>query len=215
MIKCAIFDFDGTLANSMALWRNVGEGYLRSIGIEPKEDADAKLKELRVETASQYFVDEYKLDMTKEQVLKGITGFVRDRYMYDVTLKDGLVEFLQTLKEKNIKTAVATANDLDLIGVVLKKYDVEKYFDEMINCEMVGADKTEPKIFEEAMKLLGGSKDDTVIFEDAYYAIKTAKNADFKVVGVYDEVEDEPDKVKEIVDLYIEDYKDINRILNV
>jgi haloacid dehalogenase superfamily, subfamily IA, variant 3 with third motif having DD or ED len=102
-----------------------------------------------------------------------------------------------------------------LIGVVLKKYDVEKYFDEMINCEMVGADKTEPKIFEEAMKLLGGSKDDTVIFEDAYYAIKTAKNADFKVVGVYDEVEDEPDKVKEIVDLYIEDYKDINRILNV
>ena len=199
----------------MALWRNVGEGYLRSIGIEPKEDADAKLKELRVETASQYFVDEYKLDMTKEQVLKGITGFVRDRYMYDVTLKDGLVEFLQTLKEKNIKTAVATANDLDLIGVVLKKYDVEKYFDEMINCEMVGADKTEPKIFEEAMKLLGGSKDDTVIFEDAYYAIKTAKNADFKVVGVYDEVEDEPDKVKEIVDLYIEDYKDIEEILKV
>ena len=56
MIKGAIFDFDGTLVDSMFIWDTIGEEYLRSLGKEPHEDLKETFMTLTLEEAAEYYI---------------------------------------------------------------------------------------------------------------------------------------------------------------
>ena len=73
--------------------------------------------------------------------------------------------------------------------------------------------KDEPDIFRQAVRRLCTEKDTTLIFEDALYAMKTAKRDGFKVVGVFDKFEENPDGVKALADIYLSDYTDFDLAL--
>ena len=57
---------------------------------------------------------------------------------------------------------------------------------------------------------LGTEKSSTWIFEDALYAAKTAKANGYKVVGIYDASEPEQEKLKELVNVYIHNYNELD-----
>ena len=58
-IKLAVFDFDGTLFDSMYVWDTAGERYLRSLGKTPSPDLREDLKTLSLYQAAEYFISEY------------------------------------------------------------------------------------------------------------------------------------------------------------
>ena len=62
--------------------------------------------------------------------------------------------------------------------------------------------------FEKAMEFLGTSKEDTVIFEDALYAVRTAKKAGFFVTGIFDEQEPEQEEFRALCDVFVYNLKD-------
>lgn len=101
---------------------------------------------------------------------------------------------------------VATVTDRATSEDVLSRLNVREYFSEIFTCNQVGFGKESPEIYRQALEHLKTEKSETVVFEDALYAMKTAKKDGFKLAAVYDEHEQEQEEVKEISDYYITDF---------
>ena len=213
MLKGAIFDFDGTLFDSMFVWETAGEAYLTSLGIQPKENLQNSLKSMSLVQSAIYIAEKYSLKLDVQEIMDGINKTVENFYFYTVEPKQGVIEFLKLLKSMNVKMCIATATDRYQVEAALKRCDMDKYFSEIFTCTEVGFGKDEPIIFQKAMEHLDTSKDDTVIFEDAYHAVKTAKSNGFLTVAVYDSSERRQSEIRTLTDCYLEDFTQVDTFL--
>ena len=210
MLKGAIFDFDGTLVDSMFIWETFGEDYLRSLGKVPKENLNETFATFTLEQAAEYYQKHYDITLSVEEIVNDINSMVAEIYREKVALKSGVAEFLQKLHSKGVKMCIATLTDKDLVDEVLGRLGVRKYFFEIFTTAEVGHSKKEPHIYRKALELLGTDREDTIVFEDAFYALMTAKNDGFKVAGVFDKHEEYQVMMKANADYYISDYNSFN-----
>ena len=206
MIKGAIFDFDGTIVDSMWIWDTLGEDYLRTLGKEPKENLTEVFKTFTLEQAAQYYRMHYGITLSIKEIVDGVNAMVEKYYASKVSLKQGVSDFLQKLSEKGVKMCVATVTDRYLVENTLERLKIRKYFSEIFTSAEVGSDKTTPGIYRAALRHLGTEKSETVVFEDAYHALMTAKNDGFAVVAVYDQSETGQIAMRAEADYYISDY---------
>ena len=206
-IKCAIFDFDGTLFDSMFIWESVGEIYLRSLGKEPKPSLREDVRALSLYQSACYFRKEYDLPLSEEQIMSGINKTIEHFYINEVMPKPYVTEFLDEMKQKGIPMCIATASDRYQIEAALSRCGMSHYFDAIFTCSEVGCGKDEPVIFRKAMEYFNSDRSSSIIFEDALHAIKTAKNDGFTVVSVFDNSEKRQDEVRDISDCYIRDFE--------
>ncbi len=213
MLKGAIFDFDGTLADSMFVWETAGEAYLSSLGIQPKESLKNSLKSMSLVQSAIYIAEKYNLKLDTQEIMDGINKTVENFYFYTVQPKEGVIEFLELLKSMNVKMCIATATDRYQVEAALKRCDMDTFFSEIFTCTEVGFGKDEPIIFQKAMERLNTSKEDTVIFEDAYHPVKTAKINGFLTVAVYDYSEPRQSEIRTLVDCYLDDFTQVDTFL--
>lgn len=206
MIKGAIFDLDGTILDSMCIWDAVADDYLRSLGIQPKENLQEKFKTFTLEQSAEYFKENYGVDMSVMEIIKGINSIIENFYMYRVQLKRGAAEFLKKLQAAGVKMCVATVTDVNLVKSALKRCGVMDLFSGIITSAQVGCGKENPLIFREALKILQAGKNQTIVFEDSLHAIQTAKADGFTVVGVFDSHEENQTEIKAVSDFYIKDF---------
>jgi len=205
-LQGAIFDFDGTLFDSMYIWDNIANDSLRAIGIEPPPDYRSQLRNLSTPQAAAYTIDRFKLKMTTEEFLELIYKLIVHYYEDEVLPKKGVPELLQELKNNNVKICIATASEQNWIEAALKRCNLCHFFDGIFTCTMVGAAKDNPIIFETALEFMNVSKEKTLVFEDSLYALKTAKSAGFRTVGIYDSSEKNQQELKSTADFYLESF---------
>ena len=214
MIKGAIFDLDGTILDSMFIWDTIGEDYLRSLGKEPKENLKETLKPFTLEQAAHYYREAYGVTLSANEIISGVNKMVASYYEDTVLLKHAIEFFLGKLKAKGVKMCIATVTYKHLAEAALNRLGIRDYFSEIFTCASVGHSKEEPHIYREAQKHLGTLKNETVVFEDALYALKTAKSDGFVTAGVFDVYEENQEKLKKIADSYIKDYSDFDKFWN-
>ena len=210
-LQSAIFDMDGTLLDSMHIWNDVGPKTLRSMGIEPAPDLGPRLMLTTFRDGAALCKEEYRLSESVEEIMDLTKDRVRSFYEHEVQAKPGVEKFLSLLKMEGVWMYVATNTDRDLVEAALKHTGLEGYFRGILTCAEVGAGKKDsPEIYERAMRRLRGSKKDTVIFEDALHAIRTAKAAGFRVCGVYDpSAEADQEEIKSLSDYYIRSFEEM------
>jgi HAD superfamily hydrolase (TIGR01509 family) len=106
---------------------------------------------------------------------------------------------------------IATNTRRDLVEDGLRRNGLLSYFEGIITCPEVGQGKKEgPAVYEEALRLLGGTKEDTVVFEDALHPIRTAKKAGFRIAAIYDaSSEGEHDEIRALADSYFHSYDEL------
>ena len=206
-IKCAIFDFDGTLFDSMFLWDSVGEIYLRSLGKEPKPSMREDVRPLSLYQSACYFRKEYDLSISPEEIMAGINGTVEHFYLHEVLPKPGVVAFLEQMKQAGIPMGIATASDRYQIEAALSRCGMVHYFDAIFTCSEVGHGKDEPVIFRKAMEFFSADRSCAVVFEDAIHAIQTAKDDGFAVCAVFDSSEKRQAEIRDLSDCYIPDFE--------
>ena len=114
-LKCVIFDFDGTLFDSMYLWDTVAESYVRSRGKEPKPTVREEVRALSLLQAAEHLKKEYDLAETPEEIMAGIDRIIEHFYRDEVQPKTGVVPFLKELRAKGVDVCIATATDRYLI----------------------------------------------------------------------------------------------------
>lgn len=185
-LAAAIFDMDGVLLDSNYIWRDLGPNYLRSHGLEPEEGLRRILQPLSMEDTAVYFRTRYHIPRTDDQIVQDLTDIIRDEYTLRAPAKAGADRLLALLKAHGVPMYVATATDRVLAEAALRRNGLLDYFKGILTCAEVGASKTSPKIYEEALARLGCAKEDCVIFEDSLHAVRTASGAGFRVAAVYD-----------------------------
>ena len=206
-IKCAIFDFDGTLFDSMFIWDSVGELYLRSLGKEPKPSMREDVRALSLYQSACYFQKEYDLALSVEEIMAGINQTIEHFYIHEVLPKHGVVDFLEQMKKAEIPMCVATASDRCQIEAALGRCGMEHYFEAIFTCGEVGHGKDEPIIFQKAMEHFGADRSAAIVFEDALHAVQTAKADGFSVVAVFDNSEKRQNELRDLADCYIADFE--------
>ena len=214
-MRGAIFDFDGTLFDSMFIWDTIASDYLRTLGIAPSADVNQKFKTMSLPEAARYYQTQYGVALSTEKIMEGVNRQAEAMYRTRVLLKPGVRGCLEKLRMHNVHMAIATASDVELVAMVLEKHQVSEYFSDVVSCTQVGAGKTKPTVYECAMKKLGTTKENTVVFEDSLYAIRTAKAAGFCVFGVQDAYEPNQEGVHRESDLYITDFADFAERLTI
>lgn len=206
MIKGAIFDVDGTLLDSMEIWEDAGARYLRRVGAEPEKDLGEILYPMTMAESAEYVKERYQLSFSPDEIIQGVLDTVRDFYFYEAPIKPGVKELLLWMRENDIPMTAATASDREHIEAAFKRLGIDGYFGRIFTCSEVGAGKRHPLIYERAAAYLGAAPGEILVFEDALYALMTAKNAGFHTVGVYDRFSGgEQEELKRQADVYLTD----------
>ena len=214
MIRGAIFDFDGTLVDSNPYWDMAPVAWLASLGKEAQPDLGATLFAMTVPEASAYLISTYHLTQTPEEIKHGINAAMQSYYLTDVPLKPGVTRLLQAFRERNIPCAIASVTDEPLVTEVLQKFGLLSCFSAIVSTDMVGVGKNKPDIYFRAAELLGSSPAETLVFEDAFHALSTAKRAGFRTVGVFDTASAErQDEIQNNSDYYLLDFSSAAELL--
>jgi len=208
-ISGAIFDLDGTILDSMPIWKDFGEDFLKSKGIPPPPGLTERLKIMSLWQAACYYCEQYGIHQNAFAILQEMNERIWRRYRDEAKPKEGVPEFLRTLHRVKIPMCIATASDLPLAEMALRRWGLRKYIRNIITCTQVGRGKDEPHIFLAARETLGTPAQTTWVFEDSLHAIGTAKSQGFPVAGVYDSYEPRQDEVESASDLYIRSFREI------
>lgn len=203
-MKAAIFDLDGTLLDSMPVWHNVGSDYLIARGLTPPAGLQEKLKTMSFRISAEYFVNEFSLDTTVEDLMAYWMDEVAPHYYSSIELKPYVIEYLEQLRLLGIRMCVATATDKLLAEAAMARLGILDYFEFIITVDEVGKSKEFPDIFFEAARRLDCPPHECVVFEDSLHALITLRESEFTAWGVHDaSAEAELDRVQELSNRFI------------
>ena len=210
-LQSAIFDMDGTLLDSMPIWRDLGASLMREMGLTPGPELNDKLKTLSLRDGLAYCRELYQLPQTVDELVGMVFDRIHDFYCQRVRPKPGVEKFLSLLKMEGVWMYVATATDRPLAEAALRHAGIDHYFRGLITVAEVGVGKRDSaEIYERAMRRLQSNKKDTVVFEDAFHAIQTAKAAGFRVAAVYDASEEaHQEEIRGLADYYIRSFEEM------
>ena len=164
----AIFDMDGTLIDSMGFWKNLATEYLTARGVaEIPQELLERIKPMTMSESAELFRREFGLTGDPEAEMNAM---MEEHYREDIPLKPGVAEYLRKLQRRGVRMCVASATAEHLMESCLTRLGVRNVFEFLLSCETVGA-----------------APGEIAVYEDALYAVQTAKMAGFHVVGVYDD----------------------------
>lgn len=209
-IKAAIFDLDGTLVDSMWIWEQIDIEFLESKGHKMPTNLKDEINHLSFQDTAVYFKERFNLDESIEEILNTWHTMAFNHYSNDVTLKDGVLNFLDKLKDLGVKIGLATSNSSALLEAALKSTGIYEYFDEITTTDEAKKGKNNPDVYLLAANKLGISPKECIVFEDILEAVKGAKLADMKVVAVYDKAaEYQRDELISLADKYIFNFNEL------
>lgn len=210
-LNYAIFDLDGTLLDSLPIWDNLGLNMLRALGYDPDPALGRQLKIMTMKDGAQLCKDLFQMPQSIEEIAALVEDQAQLAYRTVIGTKPGVPAFLERLKAAGIPMFIATNTRRDLVEDGLRRNWLEHYFEGILTCPEVGEGKKEgPAVYEESLRLLGGTKENTVVFEDAIHPIRTAKKAGFRVAAIYDpSSEGEHEEIRALAEVYFRSYDEI------
>ena len=202
---------DGTVLDSMQAWVDAIGHILTRRGITPPADLREITRPMNGMLLVDYLQREFLPGITGREITDEVGAYMEDFYSNRVQAKAGVKNFLSLLKMEGVQCYLATATHRELVRRAIAHAGLEPYFKGIITSGEVGKNKIDsPDIYEWAMKRMGGNKADTVVFEDALFAIRTAKKAGFRVAGVYDpDSEADQEEIRALSDYYITSFEEL------
>lgn len=214
-IKAVLFDLDGTLIDSMWIWEEVDRVYMDQLGVEYET---AKLQEningMSFTETAEFFKKQFNIEESIEEIKATWVDMAEDFYRNKISVKENVIEFLEVLKDRDIKMGIGTSNTHELLKMIIEKEGIKPYFHTMrTSCE-VKRGKPHPDIYLKVAEDLGVDPSECIVFEDIPEGVRAGKAAGMKVCAVYDEYSkaDKPVLMAE-ADYYIHNYSEVLNLL--
>ncbi len=183
----AVFDYDGTIVDSMPMWHSIPSQYVRSLGGDPEPGIDEMIRYMTLEESSAVFRDRYGAKGSDEEIVQQVMDLVEMHYRKDLQCKPGIIDVLEDLKQSGVRMCIATATPSRMIHMANERLGLDKYFERVYSCREWETDKHHPDIYHIAAASMGAAPSETMVFEDIMYASDTANRAGFTVIGIADE----------------------------
>ncbi len=205
-----LFDFDGTLVDSMPAFISVMLRILDENNIKYESDIIKIITPLGYAGCAKYFTQKLGLEMPEDEILALMNKYAYDEYAYNIQAKANVIETLKKLKEQGADLHVLTASPHSVLDVCLKRLGIFDIFTNVWSCDDFNTTKSNPQIYEMAAEKIGKPIDEILFLDDNYNADKTATTAGMRVCGVYDESSHEYiNEIKSVSDHYINDFSEL------
>lgn len=181
-----IFDLDGTLLDSMEVWRKIYAAPFKEAGMSMPKNLLEQINHLSLNDSARFTVERTGLPFSPSELMQKWMGTARWVYAHDVRLKEGAKELLLELYRRGKRIGIATANPQGIFEACLKREGIADLFMSATSVDEVPRGKGFPDIYREEARRLGLSAGECLVFEDSHMGVRGAKDGGFAVVGVYD-----------------------------
>ncbi|GLC82950.1 HAD family hydrolase [Lacrimispora brassicae] len=208
--KAVIFDLDGTLVDSMWMWKSIDIEFLGSRGFACPEDLQKEIEGMSFSETAFYFKERFRLKESLEEIKAVWTEMSIEKYRNEVWLKPGAGEFLKYIAEMGLKAGIATSNGRQMVDAVIDSLNIGQYFQVVATSCEVTAGKPAPDIYLKVAGELSVSPGHCLVFEDVPAGIMAGKRAGMTVCAIDDEFSREMEEEKrQLADYFIYDYHQI------
>ena len=205
-----LFDFDGTLVDSMPTFISSMLRILDENGIAYEDDIVKTITPLGLNGTADYYLNTLGLSMPKEQLLRTMGEYLMYAYFHTIPAKKNVIATLQELKARGASLNVLTASPHITLDACLKRLDMWELFDNIWSCDDFNTTKADPDIYKRAAEKLGKPVEKVLFLDDNCHACKTAVTAGMQVCGVFDPSSEEyTEELKAIAHNYIEDFSEL------
>ncbi len=205
-----IFDFDGTLVDSMDAWAGKMLSVLKSNGIVAPSDIIKIITPLGDRGSALYFIDTFGIKKTPEELILEMDAYALPEYSYNIPVKESVPEVLKILKERGYSLNILTASPHRMLDVCLKRVGLWDLFENVWSCDDFGTTKSDEGIYHSVAEKLGTVAEKCTFFDDNINALRVAKSAGMTVVGVFDKSSAESEaEIKELSDGFIYKFSEL------
>ena len=199
-----IFDFDGTLVDSMPSWEEKVLNILRECGVAYPSDIINTVTPLGDRGTAEYFRDALGVPLSLEEMFARMDAFALPKYRDEIGIKDGVREYLARLKAAGCTLHVLTASPHKMVDPCLRRLGIFDWFDNVWSTDDFGMVKSDTAIYRAVAERIGVDVSDAVFFDDNLTAIRTARAAGMHAVGVYDASSDAlAEQIRGAADRYV------------
>ena len=208
-MKTYLFDFDGTLVDSMPIYAAMMLRILDENKVAYTPDIIKIITPLGYAGTAKYF-REIGMKCPEEEIIETMRRYAVDDYTHRVPAKANVIEVLRRLKGRGDDLNVLTASPHTALDPCLKRLGIFELFTNVWSCEDFGTTKSDPQIYHMAAQRIGKPVDEIWFLDDNLNADRTAKEAGMKVCGVYDASSAEyTSQIKAVCDAYIDDFSQL------
>ncbi len=185
MIEAVIFDMDGVLIDSESFWKTAEKEVFGSVGIEVTEYHSSLTSSMTTKEVTEYWFSfkpwkNVSLEDIEQKVISRV-GELIDLYGQ---IMPGVEKTLAYFKSSGHKIGLATNSPDILISRILKKLNIECYFDATLSAEFVDKGKPSPDIYLKIAHILSVNPSKCVVFEDSKSGLIAAQAAGMSVVVI-------------------------------
>ena len=214
--EAVIFDMDGSLVDSMWVWKDLDIEYLGRFGLDIPDDLQQEIEGMSFTETARYFRDRFGLDRSVEQIRADWNEMAWDKYRSRVMLKPGAREFLDYCRSQEIKLGIATSNSREIVDMVMEARGVADYFSCITTACEAKKGKPAPDVYLLTAQQLSVDPKNCLVFEDIVFGIQAGKAAGMEVCAVDDAYSayQEAEK-RSLADYYIKDFREIQEIASI
>ena len=180
-----IFDFDGTLVDSMPTFASVMLRILDENNISYGKDIVKIITPLGYGGTADYFI-KLGIKLSRESLISTMRDYAKDEYSKNVFTKDTVTSTLKELKKRGASLNVLTASPHPILDPCLNNNGITELFENIWSCDDFGTTKADPQIYKEAAKRLGKKPEEVIFVDDNVNAVMTAKTAGMISYGIFD-----------------------------
>ena len=204
-----LFDFDGTLVDSMPTYGKALIQILDENKVSYADDIIKTITPLGLVGTAEYCIN-LGLNLSTKEFIGLMEKYMLEAYFHHIPAKENVIDVLRQLKSDGADLNVLTASPHVTLDACLKRLGVYDLFTNVWSCDDFDTTKTDHQIYIRIAQKLGKQPCDILFLDDNFHADKIAKEAGMKVCGVYDDSsKDAIDEIKQVADYYIYNFSQL------
>ena len=213
MKKTCLFDFDGTLVDSMPTFVSVMKEVMREYGASYDDATIKTIVPLGYQGTVEY-CRQNGIDLPIDAMTRRMGELMITAYRDHIPAKANVIPLLEVLHEAGVSLNILTASPHMMLDPALRRLGVLELFDHVWSCEDFATTKSDPEIYRRAAEKMGVDVRDVWFFDDNIHALSTAKQVGMHPCGVFDAASAEDEAaIRALAELYLSDAGELLSLL--